>query len=329
MPWKEVLSIITTAPTELDHSKSLLSTPEFPLSRFGTLYLAAAKAAGTLLYDRKIAFTMDIFDDHQKIAQGFTGTNGDNSGKTSVVDSILILGWAALDANEGFEDPKSDDDFNQYLLCLSVISANTPFSDLRYQAHSLNTTLLYTHRSSQARFNYIHDVLEHCPFENLQVSAVGWLKDQILEAFDPSIGRGKSKSEFRKVPESSGASNVFAIPKTLHSVACILFAAPSFKDEQEIIVRFPFWLAVLNFYFMLCSSRVLYTALEVSKFGESGAIGDVFLDNIGIMITSSKDPMSVLHTAFEDSSGLKFQILEDGYIRTREAHANILDSRDE
>lgn len=73
-------------------------------------------------------------------------------------------------------------DFQSYIQTLSLIAATNPDPKFRTVAHYLATSVLHAHPSASVRLLIIRDVLEHCPFQNLKESAVGWLKDEIFSA---------------------------------------------------------------------------------------------------------------------------------------------------
>ena len=84
----------------------------------------------------------------------------------------------------GFPDTA---DFQSYIQTLSLIAATNPDPKLRAVAHYLATSVLHAHPSASVRLLIIRDVLEHCPFQNLKESAVGWLKDEIANAVPVAV----------------------------------------------------------------------------------------------------------------------------------------------
>lgn len=92
------------------------------------------------------------------------------------------------------------------------------------------------------RLTFISDTLEHCPFENLRASAVGWLKEEIILAHE------------RK------SDNVFASPAALSAVQPYLFPYESVMGGETVAElwddfkrTYPFHMAALNFIFFLNS----------------------------------------------------------------------------
>ena len=113
---------------------------------------------------------------------------------------------------------------------------------------------------------YIKDTLEHCPFDNLKGSAVGWLKDRILATNAPT-------------EEDSASGSVFASSDLLDNVGEWLWgdrvgvpmyspqisnekAEEDFSNLQKIL---SFYLAVLNLLYLLLSNKSIFTNLNVRE----------------------------------------------------------------
>ena len=112
------------------------------------------------------------------------------------------------------------------------------------------------------RLAFIKDTLEHCPYENLKASAVGWLKDEVLAADDYG---------------GDGSPPIFATPTALTTVAPFLFPDLGSRDDndypeeaklREFRAHQSFHLAVLNFYYLLLSSPPLFSNLEIAQLTE-------------------------------------------------------------
>lgn len=146
------------------------------------------------------------------------------------------------------------------------MSAQLPDPTLRYQAHHLASTLLSLHSSDEVKLAYIKDTLEHCPFDNLKGSAVGWLKDRILATNAPT-------------EEDSASGSVFASSDLLDNVGEWLWgdrvgvpmyspqisnekAEEDFSNLQKIL---SFYLAVLNLLYLLLSNKSIFTNLNVRE----------------------------------------------------------------
>lgn len=118
--------------------------------------------------------------------------------------------------------------------------------------------MLHAHPSDLVRLAFIRDTLEHCPLENLKASAVGWLKEEILES------RQQRHDE-------SQATSVFATPVAIQSVASCLFEdisvifdpLPVEEAWSMFQANFTFYTATLNFYYLLLSANDLQGPLDV------------------------------------------------------------------
>ena len=257
-------TIITPYPDSesIDQEDTVPSSPQdIPLSRVGALYLfVAGKASAKLFESPAFVPEISIFPDHALIVQNYLGRENIASIGTepdATIDAVLCLGLAAYD-EDLVGQRQSDEDFNQYLQRLSLISANTPSPSLRYHAHVLTSSVLHSHPSDLVRLTFIRDTLEHCPYENLKASAVGWLKDEILAAVNHPNERTKSPS-------------VFATPVAIDTTAPYIFPDLSETLRQPLIpeswavlkLNFSFYLATLNLYYLLLSSQHIREALNI------------------------------------------------------------------
>lgn len=258
---EELLAVITedeiNDPEDTDELPSKAS--DVPLTRLGSLYLFSAIAASSTLYDFHNSLPpMRLFPDFAAILNstlnaGFQDVIGTEP--EGVIDSVLFLGFYIL--NDGAKiSPADDEVFNSTLQRLSLLSANTSSPTLRYQAHVLTSSILHLHPADQVRLSFIKDTLEHCPYESLKASAVGWLKDEILAA--------------EKVAESKDVS-IFATPAVLITLEPLLFLSPEImvqdRSDAEGYEAFqmhqPFYLAVLNMLYLLFLSPSLKSRLEL------------------------------------------------------------------
>ena len=188
-------------------------------------------------------------------ATGITGAEPE-----PLIDAVLFLGFLIANSGRGIP-PDNDAAYNNILQRLSLLSANMPSPALRYHAHVLTSAILHIHPSDHVRLAFIRDTLEHCPYENLKASAVGWLKDEILAA--NSITKEKEKSD---------ETSIFATPACLSTLAPFLFLNPDILMEgqstPDSYATFQshqaFYLAVLNLLYLLLSSPSLLSKLQVA-----------------------------------------------------------------
>jgi len=245
------------------------SAKDIPLSRTGSLLLTAAKTVKQELYASAIddpSLAIAIFPEHATILANFVGTLGPQTvglEPEALLDTILALGLVALEKNN-IGEPKDDENFAQYLQTLSLISANTPSPSLRGHAHYLTTTVLRSHPHDLVRLTFIRDTLEHCPYENLKVSAVSWLKGETLEA-----------NASHPAVDEDGPTNIFATPVAIATVAPYLwpdlskqYALANDTSLEKAWMQFrqelAFHVAALNFYYLLLQARHLHDALGIN-----------------------------------------------------------------
>ena len=276
---------VTGHPSEEDEPPS--DPKDIPLSKTGSLFLFTARKAAEELYNRqKSTKDIAIFPHHAVLLKNFVGgasraTIGLES--ESLIDTVLFLGLTAIE-HIAIGVPDSDEEFAEYLQNTSLLSANTPSASLRYAAHMLTSTVLHSHPHDLARLTFIRDTLENCPFANLKASAVSWLKAETLAA--NAAGPAPAAD--------SAPPSIFATPVALSALAPALFpdlsrafgAAADIddkdNDEDAALLRFraevAFYLAALNFYYLLLRARHLWGPLEVRALAARGDVERGFVE---------------------------------------------------
>ena len=273
-------------PGEALDSESTLLVQQMPLSRTGALHCLAAKAATALIFDRPFPFHLSLFPQHEKLVSQFLDLQDSSDDFASTTDAIIILGWVALESTGGIAEAETRSEFSSYLHRISFVSANMPLADLRYQAHFFTSAVLHANPSPDARLDFINDTLEHCPYGNIRVCAVGWLKDEILTAFGLVSQSSQNKGlQITGVTEDS--LNPFAQPSSTRACAPWLFEKPEIDvSERELAVKLPFWLAALNLYYLLCSSDVLSKALDIPSVSVEFKIREDFIGALEKLVKS-------------------------------------------
>ena len=211
-----------------------------------------------------------------------TGSTGAES--EPLIDAVLFLGFLIINsqagiAPEGDRGDRDDDDLvlTNVLQRLSLLSANMPSPVLRYHAHLLTSTILHLNPSENSRLAFIRDTLEHCPFENLKASAIGWLKAEILAA---------EKAEQSK-NEPGADDSIFTTSAALSTLAPFIFPDPDKPMEGQSITDSyatfqayqPFYLAVLNLLYLLLSSDTLSGRLNMAEVAKQNELPR-FLDSL-------------------------------------------------
>ena len=205
-----------------------------------------------------------------------TGSTGAES--EPLIDAVLFLGFLILNTQQSVQNgDASDHVFNNVLQRLSLLSANMPSPVLRYHAHLLTSTILHLIPSENSRLAFIRDTLEHCPFENLKASAIGWLKDEILAS--EKVEQGNIKPDTKV--------SIFATSAALTTLAPFIFMDPEkLMEGQSITNRYatfqahqPFYLAVLNLLYLLLSSPTLSHRLRMAQVAKDNELPR-FLDSL-------------------------------------------------
>ncbi|KAG0648824.1 hypothetical protein D0Z07_5071 [Hyphodiscus hymeniophilus] len=287
-------------PSEYDPEENYPSSPgDIPLSQAGSLFLMTSFVFASILFESKYPQpNITLFPDHAKLVSHFIGTGGPQligSEEAGVVDAILAIGLWLEHTNKFVNGPLEDEDYLQHLQSLSLLSANTPSPSLRYAAHVLTSSILHAHPVDRVRLTFITDTLEHCPYEALKASAVSWLKDEIITAYE-------RKSE-----------NIFASTAALAAAQPYLFpsnaAISEASDEelvQELTQSFPFHMAVVNFLYFIGAKQYSH----VTPPGMMAVVEEIYL---GPLRSAEEKAVTVLgsgelDTALGDFNDVKVEL---------------------
>jgi len=252
------------------------SAADVPLSAAGSMFLLASMMAKRSDAEPKIENSpRTIFPVEADLLVRYIGSQGLESVGSEplcVVDAALALSLQAV-VSKDIGSSATDDELTSYLQRTSLLSANTSLPHLRYVAHYITSAVLHAHPSEITRLQFIHDTLEHCPYENLKASAVEWFKDELLTANEI-------------VQQSShDHQGVFTSSKGLRKIAPFLFPALQFHtSDAEIMetymdftMNLSFYLAALNLYYFLLASSNLFTALHLDDFHRDHNMADEYL----------------------------------------------------
>lgn len=271
----ELLSVITKPKVDDPEGEegSLLGADQAPFHHQGSLFLLCAMVVASALLDVPTSLPeLRIFPSYGAIIFNFIGEDSLSeigSENEAVVDAVLFLGFFILSQNSEIDPPKDGEEFTLVLQRLSILSAVCTSPSLRYHAHVLTTSILRSHPLDTVRLAFIHDTLEHCPYENLKGSAIGWLKDEILVADS-------------KLKLSPSFKSVFLSPSTISKLVPVLFPNPRKlftpgMEHEQFFAYFSFYLAALNFYYLLLTSASLYLNLEIKTLTQQHDLRGTFL----------------------------------------------------
>lgn len=264
---EELLSVITKseAPDAEEEDELPSTASDVPLSRTGALYLLATMAASSAFFDAPASLPpLHFVPEYAAIlgsSLGDSSTGSTGAEPEPLIDSVLFLGFSILD-NQPQITSEHDQVYNNIIQRLSLLSANMPSPVLRYHAHLLTSSILHLHPEDRFRLAFIRDTLEHCPFENLKASAVGWLKDELLSADRPAQ---------EKRPDED--PSIFATPAALETLQPFLFPnidtlmeGQSTTDGYATFQAYQtYFLAVLNLLYLLLSSPSLSVRLGLAN----------------------------------------------------------------
>lgn len=272
------------AHTGHDEDEPPVSAEDIPLSRLGSLLLFTARQVSNILYDSPGSSKgppFAIFPDHQELLKNCLSATQQGAGTLgsepeALIDAVIALGLVTLE-RDAIGEPGSDEDFNEYLQVTALLSSTCPSSSLRGHAHYLTSTILRSQPDEQVRLSFIRDTLEHCPFENLRVSAVGWIKGETIEANPTPVALHSQ--------DTAAEHTVFATPFPLDSLAAFLFPsltvqllnAPIREAWLTFRTNLPFYLASLNLLYLLLCAQHLHDTLSIHDLWTNHDVAGSFL----------------------------------------------------
>ncbi|KAI5205735.1 DUF1760-domain-containing protein [Aureobasidium subglaciale] len=266
------------------------SATDIPLSKVGSLFMFAAAHVATVLYSTpKPKDTFSIFPEHQKLLKNYIANSSD-MGSTigtepeAMLDAVLALAILAVE-EDNVGEPADSEEFSQYLQYLSLISSNSPSPSIRYHAFYLASTILRSNPSDVERLAFIKDTLEHCPFDNLKVAAISWVKGETIEANPPTAIPSQVAEQDNSAQDGKGDASVFATPVALDSLAPYLFPDLTHDLTANNITEswftfqqsLHFYLASLNFYYLLLSAQHLHGPLSIGDLHTNNDVAGSFL----------------------------------------------------
>jgi hypothetical protein len=263
---------------------------DIPLSKVGSLFMFAAANVATVLYSTpKPKDMFSIFPEHQKVLQNYIASSSDmgatiGTEPEAVLDAVLALAILAIE-DDRVGEPADSEQFSQYLQYLSLISSNSPSPSIRYHAFYLASTILRSNPSDAERLAFIKDTLEHCPFDNLKVAAISWVKGETIEANPPTPLSSHGSQQQGSVQDVKHEASVFATPVALDSLAPYLFpdlthdlTTKSITESWLVFQQsLHFYLASLNFYYLLLSAQHLHEPLAIGDLHSNNDVAGSFL----------------------------------------------------
>ena len=280
---EELLHGIAKPNEEEDEEMELPShSNDVPLSRTGSIYVLSAMAASSALFDAPTAApSFKIVPDFAAIlasALGDPATGSTGAEPEPLIDAVLFLGFLGIESGQGMST-NDDTAYNNILQRLSLLSANMPSPALRYHAHVLISSILHAHPSDHFRLAFIRDTLEHCPYENLKASAVGWLKDELVAA----------DKRTQELKDTVAESSIFATPAALITLGPFLCPDPeNLMQDQSISDSYAtfqayqaFYLAVLNLIYLLLSSPSFLSKLQIATVVQEWRLAHILSSLLG------------------------------------------------
>ena len=287
----------TDAKQSDDMNQLTLFAPDLAPSRIGLLYGFAHDLYrhGPLSEDAQGQRGLKDLKAHADMVKSYIDTvnmSSFGSERLAVVDALLLYGFTSL--RDIHDDTfATDEEFFQYLRSLSVLSAYIPSAKLRYHVNVLISTILHMHPSEQTRYNFIKDTLEDCPWDKIKVSAVGWYKSELLAASaneeQSSATEGVGDEVASNETSQQQRHSLFLQPSTLISLCPLIFPAPPSTVEDSPTLTIQTWLPLsvtaLNVYYLLCSSKSLSRALNISELAQHYDVDNLFVAPLADLAT--------------------------------------------
>ena len=191
------------------------------------------------------------------------------AGKETILDAALIVGFITSQnivwANDALPHTSRESKFGLpcfYELSNLILKAPSPI--LRSQACTLTSIFFHSHPSDRLKYKYVQSILGYPDhdYETLKPSVVGWLKDEMLA----SANGISSTEEFPVEYKFANPSTLFALRKELFSIPHNTELLTEFHEHLRYFqVQIPFFLAVLNLFYLLCSSQLMYDRIYSRK----------------------------------------------------------------
>ena len=243
-------------PPLLDFDVQAKKPEEIPLQRHGALLLLAARAAMAELFSHGQEISpIAVFPDLARIFTNFVGGYAESVEVTfqhpkPLLDSLLALTVFSMERSIG--NPENDQEFQDFVLALTGCTVQENYSSIR----QIPATILHSHPSQLTRFKLVRKVLEDEDMLRFKDCAVGWVKNEILNAAG-----------------SASDSNVFLNPHYFSVLLPSLFPPLDLDLSSDIVASFmqfsqtlvPSVHAALSLLYVLISSTDLRQQLHLEK----------------------------------------------------------------
>ncbi|KAK2776972.1 hypothetical protein FQN53_002438 [Emmonsiellopsis sp. PD_33] len=239
-----------------------------PIERHGCLLLLAARsAADKLLSSGQPVEPIPVFPDLAAIFSNFMG-DSDSPYSTIVdepgalIDSLLSL--AVISSNEHISPLQSELEFDQLVLQLTACIRAPGFRSFSRMAR-VPATIFHSNPDPAVRFNLIRKIFEHEDLQYAREPAIGWLKEELLSSTTTTTKETENTFTdprhfailfphiYQPIPENWQSLQT---SETDHLLTTWM------TFTQQLL---PFYLSILNLYYLLTQSPSLFTQLQVQK----------------------------------------------------------------
>jgi hypothetical protein len=201
-----------------------------------------------------------IFPDLAQIFDNFVGKHNTPDDiafgqPQALLDSLLTLTVFSMQKLIG--EPSNETMFRRFILSLTACTTRQSYNSVR----RIPGIILHSHPSQITRFKTIRQVLEDDRFQLVKDSAIGWLKDEILDASKKHSG--------------SPETDIFVNPHYFSVLFPLLFNSSELmlNVSSDIVASWtkfsqtltPSIHSAVNLYYILVSSPTLRAQLQLEK----------------------------------------------------------------
>ncbi|CRG83657.1 hypothetical protein PISL3812_01012 [Talaromyces islandicus] len=249
---------IATLPAEdhlppLDFDDLPKTADEIPLQRHGALLLLAARSAANVLWPGAATARVPVYPDLAVIFSNFIGNEDAPEQPQVLHDALLTITTMSL--HNQVEKPADEKQYADFVLSVTTCSSRQVYNSLR----KIPSTIARAYPDDIARFKLLRRVLETKELVYARETAIGWLKDEILAAAEPSATIFHDPDYFRVLfPIIFNVAELESLAAASSSNAVV----PFLQFTQTVA---PYTHAALSLYYILLSSAQLRDKLELAK----------------------------------------------------------------
>lgn len=259
-------------PPPLDFEDVPKSADDIHLERHGCLLFLAARCVTSILFSSAQSVeVLPVFPNLVTVFANFLNPSQPLHSMVSeepepLIDSLLSL--AVVSSTGHLAVPQDETTFQRLVLSI-VACTRTPAIQSTGRIRIVASTIFRGNPDALARFHLIYKVFEDDELSFARESAVDWLKEELL----PTTSKDTSEAAETK-------DSIFQDASHFSKIFAFIYRAPtgnwtSLRDADissllGVWASFthgltPYYLSILNFYFLLIKSPILYSKLDLKS----------------------------------------------------------------